>query len=249
LHPSACRALARCAQQRDELLDPPHAANYPLCVSGRPPEVSTVRRVFYQLSRQTGLRGPSDRRGPRLQDFRQRCAREILLKRYQAGEDVERRLPVLSTFLGHGQGRKTSRPRRHHHSVVSVFMKLRARRRLKDISAKHSGTSQARPSSWSRRLGDWKVAGRCNRELDAHPAGLAGELLHAAFDGSTTSQPTYHRVLSGHVPFTLELCTKTVRQVAFQLEPYGSGCAFDQYVPRFFWRSNAVPQSAVAMCG
>jgi integrase/recombinase XerD len=27
---------------------------------------------------------------------------EILLNWYQAGEDVERRLPVLSTFLGHG---------------------------------------------------------------------------------------------------------------------------------------------------
>jgi hypothetical protein len=27
---------------------------------------------------------------------------EILLKWYEAGEDVERRLPALSTFLGHG---------------------------------------------------------------------------------------------------------------------------------------------------
>jgi len=102
LHASARRALARYTQQRDALLDPPYAANFLLCASGRAPEVSTVRRVFYQLSRQTGLRGPSDRRGPRLQDFRHRCAMAILLKWYQAGEDVERRLPVLSTFLGHG---------------------------------------------------------------------------------------------------------------------------------------------------
>jgi len=102
LHASACRALSRYAQQRDALLNPPYADNFLLCASGRPPEASTVRRVFYQLSRQTGLRGPSDRRGPRLQDFRHRCATEILLKWYQAGEDVERRLPVLSTFLGHG---------------------------------------------------------------------------------------------------------------------------------------------------
>jgi integrase len=101
IHPSACRALARYAEQRDALLKPPYAANFLLRTSGRPPEVSTVRRVFYQLSRQTGLRGPSDRRGPRLQDFRHRCATEILLKWYKAGEDAERRLPVLSTFLGH----------------------------------------------------------------------------------------------------------------------------------------------------
>jgi integrase/recombinase XerD len=102
LHASARRALTRYAKQRDALLDPPYSANFLLCASGRAPEASTVRRVFYQLSRQTGLRGPSDRRGPRLQDFRHRCAMEILLKWYQADEDVERRLPVLSTFLGHG---------------------------------------------------------------------------------------------------------------------------------------------------
>jgi integrase len=102
LHPSACRALERYARRRDALLDPPYAANFLLCANGRAPDASTVRRVFYQLSRQTGLRGPSDRRGPRLQDFRHRCATEILLKWYQAREDVERRLPVLSTFLGHG---------------------------------------------------------------------------------------------------------------------------------------------------
>jgi integrase len=102
LHASACRALALYARERDALLKPPYAANFLLCASGRPPEVSTVRRVFYQLSRHTGLRGPSNRTGPRLQDFRHRCATEILLKWYQSGEDVERRLPVLSTFLGHG---------------------------------------------------------------------------------------------------------------------------------------------------
>lgn len=102
LHTSACRALVQYARQRDAFLNPPYAANFLLCASGRPPEVSTVRRVFYQLSRRTGLRGPSDSRGPRLQDFRHRCATEILLKWYQAGADVERRLPALSTFLGHG---------------------------------------------------------------------------------------------------------------------------------------------------
>ena len=99
---SSIGALLRSNQKRRRVLNPPYVANFLLCASGRPPEVSTVRRVFYQLSRQIGLRGRLDSRGPRLQDFRHRCATEILLKWYQAGEDVERRLPVLSTFLGHG---------------------------------------------------------------------------------------------------------------------------------------------------
>jgi len=101
LHASTRRALARYAQRRDASLRRPSATNFLLSDRGQPPEVSTVRRVFYQLSRQTGLRGPSDRRGPRLQDFRHRCATEILVQWYRAGEDVERRLPLLSTYLGH----------------------------------------------------------------------------------------------------------------------------------------------------
>ena len=61
-----------------------------------------VRRTFYTLSRQIGLRGPSDAsHGPRLHDFRHRFAVETLVQWYRSGQDVERRLPVLSTYLGH----------------------------------------------------------------------------------------------------------------------------------------------------
>ena len=60
-----------------------------------------IRRTFYSLSRQIGLRGPSDSHGPRLHDFRHRFAVETLVQWYRSGQDVERRLPVLSTYLGH----------------------------------------------------------------------------------------------------------------------------------------------------
>ncbi len=56
---------------------------------------------FRRISRQIGLRGPNDRRGPRLHDLRHRFAIETLLRWYRAGEKVERLLPVLSTYLGH----------------------------------------------------------------------------------------------------------------------------------------------------
>jgi len=64
-------------------------------------EVSAVRRTFYELSRWAGLRHGSINRGPRLHDFRHRFAVETLIRWYRAGQDVQRRLPVLSTFLGH----------------------------------------------------------------------------------------------------------------------------------------------------
>lgn len=60
-----------------------------------------IHRTFYALSRQTGLRGPSESHGPRLHDLRHRFAVTTLLRWYRAGEDAERRLPILSTYLGH----------------------------------------------------------------------------------------------------------------------------------------------------
>jgi integrase len=57
--------------------------------------------VFYVLSRQIGLRTAEASHGPRLHDLRHRFAVETLARWYRTGEDVERRLPVLSTYLGH----------------------------------------------------------------------------------------------------------------------------------------------------
>jgi len=72
-------------------------------VSGRGTRLdgAEIRRTFYFLSRQIGLRGPTDSHGPRLHDFRHRFAVETLVQWYRSGQDVERRLPVLSTYLGH----------------------------------------------------------------------------------------------------------------------------------------------------
>jgi integrase/recombinase XerD len=49
----------------------------------------------------SGARFTSDSHGPRLHDFRHRFAVETLVQWYRSGQDVERRLPVLSTYLGH----------------------------------------------------------------------------------------------------------------------------------------------------
>ena len=61
----------------------------------------TVRATCVRLSRQIGLRGPSDSHGPRLHDFRHRFAVQTLVRWYQEDVDVERHLPELSTSLGH----------------------------------------------------------------------------------------------------------------------------------------------------
>lgn len=68
---------------------------------GRHLDIGDIHRTFYTLSRQIGLRAAGASHGPRIHDFRHRFAVQTLLRWYQSGEDVECRLPVLSTFLGH----------------------------------------------------------------------------------------------------------------------------------------------------
>ncbi len=60
-----------------------------------------IHRTFYALSRQIGLRGVSDSHGPRLHDMRHRFATNTLVTWYRSNQDPERRLPILSAYLGH----------------------------------------------------------------------------------------------------------------------------------------------------
>ena len=50
---------------------------------------------------QVGLEGAGERVRPRPHDLRHTLAVRTLLDWYHAGEDVDRKLPLLSTFLGH----------------------------------------------------------------------------------------------------------------------------------------------------
>jgi integrase/recombinase XerD len=60
-----------------------------------------IHRAFYLVSRRIGLRSASDSHGPRLHDLRHRLATTTLVNWYRSDQDPERRLPVLSAFLGH----------------------------------------------------------------------------------------------------------------------------------------------------
>jgi integrase/recombinase XerD len=101
LHTSTRDVLTQYAEHRDCLVPSPRSSCFLLNDCGRCLERSTVLRTFHDLSRQIGLRGPSEHTGPRIHDFRHRFALNTLIQWYRAGEDIERRLPVLSTFLGH----------------------------------------------------------------------------------------------------------------------------------------------------
>jgi integrase/recombinase XerD len=101
LHPSTVKKLKLYLHRRDQLFPHPCSARFFLSNQGTAPTDCMVRWTFVKLSRQIGLRKVGDRFGPRLHDFRHRFAVTTLVNWYRTGVDVQQRLPVLSTYLGH----------------------------------------------------------------------------------------------------------------------------------------------------
>ena len=117
LHPSATYALAKYAERRDAAVRRVRSPAFFLSERGQRVTDWSTRYNFAHVSQQIGDR-PSQResnghrryrhgRGPRLHDLRHRFAAETLLTWYRAGADVERELPKLSTYLGHGKMEST----------------------------------------------------------------------------------------------------------------------------------------------
>jgi integrase len=103
LHPSTCEVLREYVRLRDETYARRgrSVGYFFAAIHGTRLNNSGVNLVFRDLSRQIGLRRCGERHGPRLHDFRHRFAVETLLRWYRSGEEVTRRMPVLSTYLGH----------------------------------------------------------------------------------------------------------------------------------------------------
>lgn len=101
IHASTSAVLATYRARRAAQLGGREAEHFFVTRTGHRLDGADVRRTFYSLSRAIGLRGLQDSYGPRLHDFRHRFAVETLMDWYRSGQDVERRLPLLSTYLGH----------------------------------------------------------------------------------------------------------------------------------------------------
>jgi integrase len=101
IHPSTQAVLEQYRVRRERFLAGHVASTFFITGRGNHLDIGDIHRTFYRLSRQIGLRGEAASHGPRLHDFRHRFAVQTLLRWYRSGEDVERRLPVLSTYLGH----------------------------------------------------------------------------------------------------------------------------------------------------
>jgi integrase/recombinase XerD len=102
LHASTCEVLADYIGRRKRHWAQRPVSSYLFVSSwGNRLDTGDIHRTFYALSRQIGLRGSSDSHGPRLHDFRHRFATGTLVHWYRSNQDPERKLPLLSAFLGH----------------------------------------------------------------------------------------------------------------------------------------------------
>ena len=103
LHPTTTAALRDYARVRDRYLPEPETAAFFTNSVGQRLLKHTVHPAFRELIRQVGLEGRGQRARPRPHDLRHSFAVRTLVGWYRSGAEVERELPLLSTFLGHVQ--------------------------------------------------------------------------------------------------------------------------------------------------
>jgi integrase/recombinase XerD len=101
LHDSTLAAVERYLERRRRLCPRPKASA--LFLSGRGTRVChcNLSGTFHQLTHAVGLKPRSASCRPRLHDLRHTFAIRTLLDWYRGGVDVEARMPLLSTYLGH----------------------------------------------------------------------------------------------------------------------------------------------------
>jgi len=101
LHPSTIRALRNYARLRDTRFPEPSTPAFFIGARGRRVPRQELNRTFTQLVREAGVEGRGARARPRPHDLRHALAVHTLVDWHEAGEDIDRRMPLLSAFLGH----------------------------------------------------------------------------------------------------------------------------------------------------
>jgi integrase len=107
LHPTAIAALRAYQRARDEAFPEPEAATFLVNSRGAPLDGHNIQHGFATLVVAAGIQAPPGRRAPRLHDLRHAFTVATMLDWYRDGGNVQARLPVLSTWLGHVDPKST----------------------------------------------------------------------------------------------------------------------------------------------
>jgi integrase/recombinase XerD len=101
LHDTTTIALREYSRLRDRHLPRPSSPAFFVSPQGSRLTAGAFSKAFAKLIGQVGLEGRGERIRPRAHDLRHSFAVRTLIGWYQAGENVDAKLPLLSTFLGH----------------------------------------------------------------------------------------------------------------------------------------------------
>jgi integrase/recombinase XerD len=101
LHPSTVAALEEYGEIRDRLCPQPKDRSFFVTTRGTRIAHPTIYLPFRVLLQQAGVTHPVPGRHVRVHDLRHSFAVRTLLGWYRDGGDVQARMPLLSTYMGH----------------------------------------------------------------------------------------------------------------------------------------------------
>lgn len=107
LHPTTLTALRAYEKARDKALPAPQADTFFVNSRGRPLDGHNLQHTFAPLLAAADIQAPPGQRAPRLHDLRHAFTVATMLDWYRDGRDVQARLPLLSTWLGHVDPKST----------------------------------------------------------------------------------------------------------------------------------------------
>jgi integrase/recombinase XerD len=107
LHPATVTALRAYQQARDQAFPEPRASTFLVNSRGGPLDALNLPKTFATLVAAAGILAPPGRRAPRLHDLRHTFTVATMLDWYRDGGNVQARLPLLSTWLGHVDPKST----------------------------------------------------------------------------------------------------------------------------------------------
>jgi len=112
LHLTTTRALRDYARTRDRCWPTPQSPAFFLNLRAERLRKSEFNQRFAKLIAQVGLEGAGERVRPRPHYLRHAMAVRTLIDWHRRGEHIDRRMPELSTFLGHYAGDRVKRRER-----------------------------------------------------------------------------------------------------------------------------------------
>ena len=103
LHPTGVLALTSYAAQRDAFRDAPRSEFFFRTVRAPALERAATEKTFCRLRHRLGWTSHGRARRPRIHDLRHTFAVRRLLRWYEEGVDVDRKILALATYLGHAK--------------------------------------------------------------------------------------------------------------------------------------------------